>query len=144
MTIMTSGEPAQSSGRILLVEDDPVAAHFAMHVLGRRGGFDVTHTPDPAVALERAGSESWDLLLTDAMMPGMTGLELLDAVRLLSPTLPVAVMSAYESTDTAVLMLRSRADEFLQKPVRPDHLLATAASLIAKGRLARQATGEGP
>ena len=67
-----------------------MAAHFALHVLGRRGGFDVTHTPDPAVALERAGSESWDLLLTDAMMPGMTGLELLDAVRLLSPTLPVA------------------------------------------------------
>jgi DNA-binding response OmpR family regulator len=139
---MTNGEPAESPGRILLVEDDPVAAHFALHVLGRRGGFDVTHTPDPAVAIELAGSKSWDLVLTDAMMPGMTGIELLDAVRKISPTLPVAVMTAYESHDAAVRILRSRADEFLQKPVQVDHLLAVATSLIASGRAARQAAGQ--
>lgn len=136
---MTSGEYAESPGRILLVEDDPVAAHFTRHVLGKRGGFDIAHTPDPAVALMRASTETWDLVLTDAELPGMTGLELLEALRRASPALPVAVISAHDPADTAVRVLRSHCDEFLQKPVRPDQLLATATALVAKGRAARQA-----
>ena len=75
-------------GRILLVEDDAVAAHFAMQVLGKRGGFDVTHAPDPAVALRHVSSASWDLVLTDAELPGMTGLELLEELRRLSRVFP--------------------------------------------------------
>src|SRR6266536_2890171 len=87
---MTGTERDGPPGRILLNEDDPVAAHFAMHVLGERGGFDVRHTPDPAVALQLAGSETWDLVLTDAELPGMTGLELLAALRQLAPARPVS------------------------------------------------------
>jgi CheY-like chemotaxis protein/LmbE family N-acetylglucosaminyl deacetylase len=136
---MPGGEQHEPPGRILLVEDDPVAAHYTMHVLRKRGGFNVTHTPDPAVALKRASSESWDLVLTDVELPGMTGLELLDALRLVSPDLPVAVVTAHESVDRAVRALRSRADEFLQKPVRPEELLAAVTSLVAKGRAARLA-----
>ena len=126
-------------GRILLVEDDAVAAHFAMQVLGKRGGFDVTHTPDPAVALRHVSSAAWDLVLTDAELPGMTGLEFLEALRRLSPDLPIAVITAHEQADSAVRALRKRADEFLQKPVRPDRLLASAVSLTARGRAARRA-----
>jgi two-component system, NtrC family, response regulator HydG len=136
---MPGREQQDPPGRILLVEDDPVAAHYTMHVLRKRGGFNVTHTPDPAVALKRASSETWDLVLTDVELPGMTGLELLDALRLVSPDLPVAVVTAHESVDRAVRALRSRADEFLQKPVRPEQLLASVTSLVAKGRAARLA-----
>jgi two-component system, NtrC family, response regulator HydG len=136
---MTGTEHDGRHGRILLVEDDAVAAHFAMHVLGRRGGFDITHTPDPAAALQHVRSEAWDLVLTDAELPGMTGLELLEAVRRISPDLPIAVITAHESGETAVRALCNRADEFLQKPVRPERLLAAAASLVAKGRAARLA-----
>jgi CheY-like chemotaxis protein/LmbE family N-acetylglucosaminyl deacetylase len=136
---MTGTERNGPPGRILLIEDDPVAAHFAMQVLGKRGGFDVRHTPDPAVALQLAGSEAWDLVLTDAELPGMTGLELLAALRQLAPALPVAVITAHEAADPAVQPLRAAADEFLQKPVRPQQLRATAAALAAKGRAARLA-----
>ena len=122
-----------------MIEDDPVAAHFTKHVLGKRGGFDVSHTPDPAVGLKRASTESWDLVLTDAELPGMTGLELIDALRLTSSDLPVAVITAHEPADITMRALRSRADEFLQKPVSPDRLLAAVTSLVAKGRAARQA-----
>src|ERR1035437_2715955 len=94
---MTSTEHDQRAGRILLVEDDAVAAHFALHVLGKRGGFDITHTTDPAVALRHVSSAAWDLVLTDAELPGMTGLEFLSALRRLSPDLPVAVITAHES-----------------------------------------------
>src|SRR5580700_9317298 len=90
----STGDDGQP-GRILLVEDDAVAAHFAMQVLGKRGGFDVTHTPDPAVALRHVSSAAWDLVLTDAELPGMTGLEFLEALRRLSPDLPIAVITAH-------------------------------------------------
>src|ERR1700683_982489 len=79
------GEPAElggePAGRILVVEDDPEAALYAIHVLGKRGRFDVTHTADPAAALRMAAAERWDLVMTDLGMPGVSGLELVDAVR---------------------------------------------------------------
>jgi LmbE family N-acetylglucosaminyl deacetylase/ActR/RegA family two-component response regulator len=133
------GTSADFPGRILVVEDDPVSALFVERVLTKRGGFEVTHSPDPADALRLVESQDWDLVLTDVEMPGMTGLELLEALRRVSPELPVAVMTAYASVDYAVRALRSRADEFMEKPVKPEQLIATAASLIAKGRAARLA-----
>jgi CheY-like chemotaxis protein len=117
-------------GRILLVEDDPEAALFAVTVLAKRGHFEVTHTADPVVALELVAAGDWDLVVTDVEMPGMTGLELLDALRRIAPALPVAVLTAHVNLRTAPLL--RRADEFLTKPVRVDQLLATAAALIGR------------
>jgi two-component system response regulator HydG len=136
---MTGSEHDGPPGRILLVEDDLVTAHFIAHVLGADGGFDVTHTPDPATALKHASSQTWDLVLTDVEMPGMTGIELLEALRRVAPDLPVAVMTAHASLDYAVGALRGRADEFLQKPLRAGKLLAVVTSLVAEGRAARLA-----
>ena len=128
------GEPA---GRILVVEDDPEAALYAIHVLGKRGRFDVTHTADPAAALRMAAAERWDLVMTDLDMPGMSGLELVDALRRVDPSLPVAVVTAHICADETVIALKRRADEFLTKPVGVDQLIATARALIDKGRAAR-------
>ena len=136
---MTDSAQGRSPGRILLIEDDPVAAHFALHVLGKRGGFDVRHTPDPAVALRLAAAETWDLVLTDMELPGMTGRELRAALRKLAPALPVAVITAHDPSDAGPRALRDEADALLQKPVRPDQLVATVTSLVAKGRAARAA-----
>jgi LmbE family N-acetylglucosaminyl deacetylase/CheY-like chemotaxis protein len=137
---MTISERHESPGRILVVEDDHVTGRFLTDLLGGRGGFDVTHTADPAVALTRASTETWDLVLTDVEMPGMTGLELLRALRQAAPDLPVAVLTAHASLDNAVRALRDHADEFLQKSVPPDQLLAAVGSLVANGRAARLAT----
>jgi LmbE family N-acetylglucosaminyl deacetylase/CheY-like chemotaxis protein len=136
--VSSASEP-ESPGRILVVEDDPEAAAYALHVLRTRGGFEVTHIADPLAALGRARAERWDLVLTDVEMPGMTGIELLEAVREISPQLPVAVVTAHPSVDYAVRALRNKADEFLEKPVLPDKLVGTVAALVAKGRAAREA-----
>ena len=121
-----------TSGRILLVEDDPEAALFAVHVLANRGRFEVTHTADPAKALWLATTEHWDLVLTDLDLPGMSGLELLDALRRLAPGLPVVVVSAHAPATTDAML--SQADEYLEKPLRVEHLIATATALIGRGR----------
>jgi CheY-like chemotaxis protein len=136
---MTSSAPDEAPARILLIEDDAVTAHFMVHVLGVRGGFDVVHTPDPVAALAQASSGDWDLVLTDAELPGMTGLELVQELRRALPGVPVAVVTAHEAADAAMRDLRREADEFLQKPVRPVQLREIAAALVARGRAARGA-----
>ncbi|HEX9064026.1 MAG TPA: response regulator [Streptosporangiaceae bacterium] len=133
-------ERGDQAGSILLVEDDQEAAQYVLRVLRDRAGYEVAHVPDPSVALQQARARHWDVVLTDVEMPGMTGLELLEELRECCPELPVAVVTAHPSFDYAVRALRSRADEFLEKPVRPDDLIATIGALIARGRQARAAS----
>lgn len=144
----TAGRPdgiastGETAGRVLVVEDNPETASFVIQVLGVRGNFDVTHTADPVAALLRASTEPWDLVLTDVEMPGMTGIELLESLRRSAPELPVAIMTAHASVGNAIGALRSRADEFLEKPLRPAQLTETVSRLVAKGRAERQARRE--
>jgi CheY-like chemotaxis protein len=119
--------------RVLVVEDDPEAALFLVHVLANRCRFEVIHTADPGTALRLAAGEHWDLVVTDLDMPGMTGLELLGALRQLAPALPVAVVSAHV-LDGAPAGLLGPADRYLEKPLRVDQLIATATALIGRGR----------
>lgn len=121
-------------GRILLVEDDHEAAWFAMHVLTTMGRFDVIHTADPATALARARSEPWDLVLTDLDLPGMTGLDLLGALRRAVPALPVAVITAHAGPASGDDAARRQADAFLRKPVPAARLVAVAVALIGATR----------
>jgi CheY-like chemotaxis protein len=121
--------PAASRGRILVIEDDPEAALFAVHVLTRRGNFEVTHTADPAAAVRLAAKEHWDLVLTDMEMPGMTFGELFAELRRVAPALPVAVLTAHIGESE----FRHRAEAFLTKPVRIEQLIATASTLIERG-----------
>jgi DNA-binding response OmpR family regulator len=132
---MTTADSARR-GRILLVEDDHEAAYFAVHVLTTMGRFDVTHTADPRVALDWARAEPWDLVLTDLELPGMTGLELLAALRRTDPALPVAVITAQGAGSPETSVARRRADAYLQKPVPAARLVAAAEALIGT-RLSR-------
>ena len=114
-----------------MVEDDADGAYYAVHVLTTMGHFEVEHTPDPAVALQRARSEPWDLVLADADLPSVAGTEMLEALRQAVPALPVAVMTAHVVIGAAMESLRRSADAFLEKPVPPDRLIAVASALIA-------------
>ena len=128
---MSRTDPATPRGRILLVEDDADGAYYAAHVLTTMGHFEVGYTPDPAVALQRARSEPWDLVLADVDLPSMTGTQLLEALRLAVPALPIAVMTAHVAIGAAMESLRRSADAFLEKPGPPTRLSAGASALIA-------------
>ena len=127
---MNTADPARPRGRILLVEDDADAAYYIMRVLTTMGYFDVVHLLDPAVALRRAVAEPWDLVLTDVDLPGMSGLDLLRALRREVPALPVAVVTA-RVPSVAADALRLGAGAYLEKPVPAAHLVAVTAALIA-------------
>jgi LmbE family N-acetylglucosaminyl deacetylase/CheY-like chemotaxis protein len=130
---MTREHHPSPPGRVLLVEDDTDNARFIELVLGTRGGLDVVHCPDPASALPLLRREHWDLMITDIEMPGMTGIELLETLRE-SFTLPVAVITSHVTVDNTLGALRNRADDFIQKPLRPETLMSAVTALISRGR----------
>jgi LmbE family N-acetylglucosaminyl deacetylase/CheY-like chemotaxis protein len=139
---MQAGDTATGrQGRILLVDDDQALGGYLSRVL-RAGGFEVIHYLDASVALDRFRTEQWDLLITDIELPGMSGLELLERVRELAPSLPVAVLTGHPTVDYAVSALRGAAAEFLSKPVSASDLLAKATELITAARATAEASRE--
>jgi CheY-like chemotaxis protein len=103
-------------------------------VLGRRGGFDVTHVTDPTVALTLAVTRQWDLVIADLDLPIMTGLEFVAALRRMAPRLPVVLVTAYpDDVPTLVAAEHARQpDAVLAKPVPAGLLLSTAAKWAAR------------
>ena len=109
-------EPLQGRERVLLVEDEPVVRNL-VHRMLERNGYDVVEGDDGAAALEQArGLAPIDLLLTDVVMPNMSGRELADRIREIHPETLVLYTSGY--TDTAIIGEDELGDrtQFLQKP----------------------------
>ncbi len=117
--------------RILLIEDDPVAAMFIIGVLEDAGEYTIRATTDPREALDLVDAEDWDILLTDLYMPHMSGLDVIRAVRARRPGIGVIVISGAAGVSDAVEALRLQADDFLIKPVVPALLLERVTQVIS-------------
>lgn len=139
---MISGNANSARGRILVVDDDPALGEFLARVLRGGGRFDVTHVPDAATALQFLENSTWDLLITDIELPGMSGLELIERVEVLLPDLPVAMLTGHATVDRVVTALRYSAAEFLQKPITAPDLIKAATALVEAGWKARAAGRE--
>jgi DNA-binding NtrC family response regulator len=107
---------------ILIVEDKDSLRSMLEEML-KGEGLTVTGIGSGAQAVERLrGGEKVDLVLTDWRLPGADGLAVLDAAIARDPTLPVLVMTAFGSIETAVEAMKHGAEDFITKPVEPDLL----------------------
>jgi DNA-binding NtrC family response regulator len=100
---------------ILIVEDEAKMRRLLELNLGE-DGFQTLSAPDAEKALQVLRDSSVDLVVTDLKLPGMTGLEFLTAIKRHSPALPVIVMTAFGSVETAVEAMKSGASDFVLKP----------------------------
>jgi CheY-like chemotaxis protein len=110
--------------RILVVDDDPTVRQICMRVL-RTAGYDTHEASDGAAALDfvRKSPDKPHLVLSDIVMPRMNGVQLLEALSVLHPGLPVLLMTGY-----AMDALREQGISVpcgvLDKPFAPEHLLS--------------------
>jgi DNA-binding NtrC family response regulator len=104
------------SERLLIVEDEDTLRESLGRVFTREGYQVVTvNSAEPALELFEEGS--FDLIITDIVLPGITGIELLKRVKDADPEQVVIIMTAYASLETAVETLRSGAYDYIVKPI---------------------------
>jgi PAS domain S-box-containing protein len=117
--------------RILLVDDEDMVVTVLARSL-ERAGLRVTKCNDPreVLAAFRATPTSFDLLVTDQIMPGLTGLELAAEVHEISPEIPVLLVTGFSETVGPGRLAASGVTEVLYKPVRRVDLLAAVDRII--------------
>jgi len=126
-----------SSLRICLIDDDASARSALERVLVGEG-YEVICFPDGTHGLAAALVEDFDCVLTDLRMPGVSGLELIDALRDDLPNLPVVLMTAHGTTETAIEATRRGAFDYILKPFEMEELFPIVARAANAGRRGRE------
>jgi DNA-binding response OmpR family regulator len=119
--------------RVLVVEDEPKLAQVVASALDtERYEVAVARTGEEGFA--RTHGEMFDLLVLDVMLPGRSGLEILQALRQRHINTPVLILTARDGVDDRVLGLDLGADDYLVKPFAVPELLARVRALLRRGR----------
>mgnify|MGYP001820773214 FL=1 len=119
----------------ILVVDDDNAHRTMLNTLISGWGYDVKEADDGATAIEKVKEQSYDLVLMDVRMVTVSGLEALEQIKSFNPAIPVIIMTAYSSVDTAVNALKQGAHDYLTKPLDFDKLKLTLARSMEHTRL---------
>jgi len=123
-----------NKSKILVVDDDN--AHRAMlRTLIGGWGYNLDQTDDGAGAIAKVQEQSYDLILMDVRMVKVSGLEALQQIKSYNPAIPIIIMTAYSSVETAVEALKKGAHDYLTKPLDFDKLRVTIERAMEHTRL---------
>lgn len=119
--------------KLLVVEDDRTVGQYVKRGL-EEAQYVADWVADGAEALQVIGNAPYDLVLLDLRLPGMTGIEVLRAIRDRGYTMPVLVLTAQDSVEYKVDALRAGADDYVTKPFAFEELLARIEALSRRPR----------
>ncbi len=122
---------------ILLIDDDD-SLRRVMEFSLTEAGHHVHAAPSGEAGLALFEKESFDVVVTDITMPGMSGMEVLSAVRRRDPSLPVIVITAYGTIENAVEAMKQGAFDYITKPVSRDELRLTLEKALKIRRLEKE------
>ena len=118
---MTVPPSKNRASRILVVDDEEQMREIISQFLTKLG-YQAVSASNGRDALATFREQSFDLVLSDVRMPGLTGLQLLKAIKELSPKTPVVLISGYADIEIVVEALKAGAENFLPKPVKMNFL----------------------
>ncbi|MCC6859880.1 MAG: response regulator transcription factor [Bryobacterales bacterium] len=121
------------SSRILLVEDEPGLVLTLSDLLAAEG-YQVDSAPDGPQGLAKAGSQHFDLIILDVMLPGKNGFEVCRELRQKGSDVAILMLTAKTQVVDRVVGLRLGADDYLAKPFDPAELLARVEALLRRVR----------
>ncbi|RLE16053.1 MAG: hypothetical protein DRJ28_02465 [Actinobacteria bacterium] len=126
-----SDEPRPLAGRyVLIIEDDRATANFVRFVLAEVGGAQVQVYCDPAIALQTVEPGNWDAVVTDIVLPSMTGSEFTRRAHRIDRYLPVITMTAFPSLANRIKSAKADSVRFLTKPVPVELLLSSVLEVV--------------
>ena len=119
----------------VLVVDDDSAHRTMLKTLIGGWGYAVSEADDGSTAVEKIKDTAFDLVLMDVRMVKVSGLEALETIKAVNPAIPVIIMTAYSSVETAVKALKQGAHDYLTKPLDFDKLRLTIERAMEHTRL---------
>jgi DNA-binding NtrC family response regulator len=123
--------PSREMPRILVADDDPDSLEGLGSLL-TAWGYEVETAPDGRAALNKVGEVHPSVVITDVVMPAMSGLELLEAVTRDEPDIHVIVMTAHGSSETRSRAVAQGAYAYLPKPVDTEKLKSLLATALGE------------
>jgi len=111
--------------KILIVDDELDMLELLEMIIRDKTPYQVVTTNNPLEVSPLLTDRSFDLLVTDLRMPAMGGLELIREVKIVHPYLPVIVITAYGSSESAAEAVAAGAYDYITKPFRKEHILIT-------------------
>jgi DNA-binding NtrC family response regulator len=106
---------------ILVVDDEAVVREGVRRIL-EGDQYSVESCASGRAALDLLQGKDFNMVITDLKMPGMSGLEVLKAIKILQPEIPVIIITGYSTVDTAVDAMKNGAIDYIAKPFSPDQL----------------------
>jgi len=126
--------------KIIVIDDEAIMRDGSSRILAKED-MEVVTAENGEAGLEKVkeAPDSFDVMLLDLMMPGMSGMEVLEQVREIAPSLLVIVVTGYATVDTAVEAMKKGAYDFIPKPFTPDQLRIVVHRALEKKALEEEA-----
>jgi DNA-binding NtrC family response regulator len=121
--------------RILLVDDELDMLLLLKMILTEKTPYEIVTTPNPLEVESLYAEKPFQLVVTDLSMPGMDGIELIDVIKRLDPLIPVIIITAYGSIESAIESTKKGAFDFITKPFRKEQIILTIEKALKFRRI---------
>ena len=111
--------------RILVVDDEPNMLRLLKTILMDKTGYEVDTTNNPLEVEKLLKEQPYDLVVTDLKMPLVDGIDLIDIIKKIEAQIPIIIITAYGTMETAEEAIQKGAYDFITKPFRKENILIT-------------------
>lgn len=116
--------------KILIVDDEPDMLKLLSMILKDKTPYEVATTNNPLEALEMAKKGGFDLVISDLKMPGLDGIDLIGAIKQVDEDIPIIIITAYGTVESASEAMQKGGFDFITKPFRKEQILFTIDKAI--------------
>jgi len=124
--------------KILVIDDELDMLALLRMIIEDNTDYGVETTNNPSEGLKMIIQEDYDLVISDLKMPGMDAIELFDEVKEIKPDLPMIIVTAYGSLETAEEAMKKGVADFITKPFRKDNILFTINRVLELARMKKE------
>jgi DNA-binding NtrC family response regulator len=111
--------------KLLIVDDEPDMLKLLSMIIKEKTPYEAVTTNNPLEALELARQGGFDLVIADLKMPGLDGMELLEAIKQANEDIPVIIITAYGTVESAMEIMQKGGFDFITKPFKKEQILYT-------------------
>ena len=127
----------------MLWVDDEIEVLRAQILFLEKKGYEVVTVSNGTDAIEQCRQQTFDLIMLDEMMPGISGLETLQVIKEISPSTPVVMVTKSEEENIMDQAIGSKIADYLIKPVNPNQILLTLKKNIHRREIVNEVTQAG-